>query len=205
MPVHFLGRIDQILYPFYKKTVEDEKKMTREEALELLECFLVKFNEPAWALNYEWSQWATGQGLAQTMVIGGQTREGKDACNEVTLLVLEAMEQLRLNQPEFAMRIWEGTPDKYLKKATELIRLGLGYPKFMGDRKGIQMAAKAYPDLTVEDWRQYAVAGCSEIGLPYITMDNGYEVNCTGLQVDRTGFEQRQMRDMRQADRTGNR
>jgi pyruvate formate-lyase/glycerol dehydratase family glycyl radical enzyme len=173
--IHFLGRIDQVLYPFYKKTVEDEKTMTREEALELLECFLVKFNEPAWALNYEWSQWATGQGLAQTMVIGGQTREGKDACNEVTLMVLEAMEQLRLNQPEFAMRIWEGTPDKYLKKATALIRLGLGYPKFIGDRKGIQMAAKAYPDLTVEDWRQYAVAGCSEIGLPYITMDNGYE------------------------------
>ncbi len=173
--IHFLGRVDQILYPFYKKTVEDEKKMTPEEALELLECFLVKFNEPAWALNYEWSQWATGQGLAQTMVIGGQTREGKDACNEVTLLVLEAMEQLRLNQPEFAMRIWEGTPGKYLKRATELIRLGLGYPKFIGDRKGIQMAAKAYPDLTVEDWRQFAVAGCSEIGLPYITMDNGYE------------------------------
>jgi formate C-acetyltransferase len=155
--------------------VEDEKKMTREEALELLECFLVKFNEPAWALNYEWSQWATGQGLSQTMVIGGQTREGKDACNEVTMLVLEAMEQLRLNQPEFAMRIWEGTPDKYLKKATELIRLGLGYPKFIGDRKGIQMAARGYPDLTIEDWRQFAVAGCSEIGLPYITMDNGYE------------------------------
>jgi pyruvate formate-lyase/glycerol dehydratase family glycyl radical enzyme len=173
--VHFLGRIDQILYPFYKKTVEDETKMIREEALELLECFLVKFNEPAWALNYEWSQWATGQGLSQTMVIGGQTREGKDACNEVTMLVLEAMEQLRLNQPEFAMRIWEGTPHKYLKKATGLIRLGLGYPKFIGDRKGIQMAARGYPDLTIEDWRQFAVAGCSEIGLPYITMDNGYE------------------------------
>ncbi len=173
--VHFLGRLDQILYPFYRKTVEEEKKMTREEALELLECFFVKFNEPAWVLNYEWSQWATGQGLSQTMVIGGQTREGEDACNEVTMLVLEAMEQLRLNQPEFAMRIWEGTPHRYLKKAVELIRLGLGYPKFMGDRKGIQMAAKAYPDLTIEDWREYAVAGCSEIGLPYITMDNGYE------------------------------
>jgi hypothetical protein len=93
--IHFLGRIDQVLYPFYKKTVEDDKRITREEALELLECFLVKFNEPAWALNYEWSQWATGQGLSQTMVIGGQTGEGKDACNEVTLLVLEAMEQLR--------------------------------------------------------------------------------------------------------------
>jgi pyruvate formate-lyase/glycerol dehydratase family glycyl radical enzyme len=173
--IHFLGRIDQVLYPFYRKTVEEDKRMSREEALELLECFFVKFNEPAWALNYEWSQWATGQGLAQTMVIGGQTSEGTDACNEVTLLVLEAMEQLRLNQPEFAMRIWQGTPDRYLKKAAELIRLGLGYPKFMGDRKAIEMASRAYPDLTVEDWRQYAVAGCSEIGLPYITMDNGYE------------------------------
>ena len=130
--IHFPGRIDQFLYPFYKKTVEDEKKMTREEALELLECFLVKFNEPAWALNYEWSQWATGQGLAQTMVIGGQTSEGKDACNEVTMLILEAMEQLRLNQPEFAMRIWEGTPRQIPKKATELIRLGLGLSEIHG-------------------------------------------------------------------------
>jgi pyruvate formate-lyase/glycerol dehydratase family glycyl radical enzyme len=172
---HFLSRIDQYLYPFYKNTVEEEKKITREEALELLECFFVKFNEPAWLLNYEWSQWATGQGLSQTMVIGGQTREGKDACNEVTMLIMEAMEHLRLNQPEFAMRVWEKTPDNYLKKATELIRLGLGYPKFLGDRKGIEMASKQYPDLTIEDWRQYAVAGCSEMGLPYITMDNGYE------------------------------
>jgi formate C-acetyltransferase len=173
--VHFLGRFDQFMHPFYKRTVEDEKKMSREEALEILESFFVKFNEPAWILAYEWSQWATGQGLSQTMVIGGQNSDGKDACNEVSMLVLEAMEQLRLNQPEFAMRIWEGTPDKYIKKATELIRLGLGYPKFIGDRKGIQMAAKAYPDLTIEDWRQFAIAGCSEIGLPYITMDNGYE------------------------------
>ena len=173
--VHFLGRIDQILYPFFKKTVEEEKKMTREEAMELLECFLVKFNEPAWALNYEWSQWATGQGLSQTMVIGGQTAKGEDACNEVTLMVIEAMGNLRLNQPEFAMRVWEGTPTRYLKKAAELIRLGLGYPKFIGDRKGILMASKAYPDLTIEDWRQFSVAGCSEIGIPYITMDNAYE------------------------------
>jgi formate C-acetyltransferase len=173
--VHFLSRFDQYMYPFYKKTVEEQREMTKEEALEILECFLLKFSEPAWILGYEWSSKATGQGLSQTLVIGGQTRQGKDACNEVSLLVLEAMKQLRLNQPEFAMRVWEGTPDKYLKKAAELIRLGLGYPKFIGDRKALQMLSKAYPDLSEEDWRGYAIAGCSEIGLPYISMDHGFE------------------------------
>jgi len=173
--VHFLSRFDQYIYPFYKKTIEEQKEMTKEEALEILECFLLKFSEPAWILGYEWSRWATGQGLSQTLVIGGQNRDGKDACNEVSLLVLEAMKQLRLNQPEFAMRVWKGTPDRYLRKAAELIRLGLGYPKFIGDQKALQMLAKAYPDLAEEDWREYAIAGCSEIGLPYITMDHGFE------------------------------
>ncbi|MFC1985158.1 pyruvate formate lyase family protein [Chloroflexota bacterium] len=67
------------------------------------------------------------------------------------------------------MRIWEGTPDNYLKKAAELVRLGRGKMKFFGDREGIRMIAKAYPDMTIEDWRDYAVQGCIELNLPHIT------------------------------------
>ena len=96
------GRFDQYMYPYYKKSVIDEKTMTHDEALELLEFFQI-------------NAFCAGEGTL-SLNIGGQTRDGKDACNEVTMLCLEADEQLSITQPETAMRIWEGTPDKYLGK-----------------------------------------------------------------------------------------
>ena len=159
--VNSFGRFDQYMYPYYKKSVIDEKTMTHDEALEFLECFHTKLD--------------CGMEITQSLTIGGQSRDGKDACNEVTMLCLEADEQLSIVQPETAMRIWEGTPDKYLRKAAEVIRLGRGKPKFTGDRKGIKMVSKAYPDLTIEDWREYAVLGCSATDLPYITMAHNWE------------------------------
>ena len=126
--VNSFGRFDQYMYPYYKKSVIDEKTMTHDEALELLECFMTKLDG--------------AMEKTQSLTIGGQTRDGKDACNEVTMLCLEADEQLSIIQPETAMRIWAGTPDKYLRKAAEVIRLGRGKPKFMCDRKGIKMVSK---------------------------------------------------------------
>ena len=159
--VHSFGRFDQYMYPYYKKSVIDEKTMTHEEALELLECFQIKLA-------------CVAQG-ALSLSIGGQTRDGKDACNEVTMLCLEAIEQLSITEPETTMRIWAGTPDKYLRKAAEVVRLGRGQPKFTGDRKAIQMVSKSHPDLTIEDWREYALLGCSATDLPHITMAHNWE------------------------------
>ena len=83
-----------------------------------------------------------------------------------------------MKEPDTAVRVWEGTPAKYLKKAAEVIRLGRGKPKFFGDRKALQMVAKAYPDRTVEDYRDYAVMGCTERNLPHITMQHSLEGQC---------------------------
>ena len=173
-----IGRLDQFLFPFYRQSVIEKKSMTREESLELLECLWVKFNEEAILLSYDVATFQPGQGLGQCVTIGGQTRDGKDACNEVTMLCLEAEEQVGLHQPELAMRIWQGTPSEYLKKAAAVIRLGRGKPKFMSDRKGFQMAAKTYPNLTIEDWRDYAVMGCTVCCLPNITMHHAWEGIC---------------------------
>jgi pyruvate formate-lyase/glycerol dehydratase family glycyl radical enzyme len=175
--VHCFGRFDQYMYPFYKKSVEVEKTVSREEALELLECFWIKINENALIVDYMTAKFVVGQGLSQALLLGGQTRDGKDGCNEVTLLCLEADEQLSVIQPETAMRLWEGTPDKYIRKAAEVIRLGRGKPKFFSDRKAIQMMAKAYPDRDIKDWREYAIMGCTEVDLPHITMGQLYEGN----------------------------
>ena len=178
-----LHRFDQYMFPFYRTSVIEQKSMTRDEALELLECFWIKTNEWAILLSYDVASFQPGQGLGQTITIGGQTRHGEDACNEVTMLCLETEEQVGLHQPELAMRIWEGTPSKYLKKATEVIRLGRGKPKFISDRKAIQMTAKAYPDLTIEDWRECAVMGCTELCLPHNTMLHSWEGVCNTAKV----------------------
>ena len=172
--VHCFGRFDQYMYPYYKKSVMDEKSMTRDEALELLECFWIKTNGSI-LRNYALVRVLTGMGLGNVLTMGGQTRDGKDACNEVTMLCLDADIQTGVLLPETAMRIWSGTPDKYLRKAAELVRLGRGKPKFIGDKKGVQMLSKAYPELSVEDWREYALLGCTETSLPNITMGSIFE------------------------------
>lgn len=166
------GRFDQYLYPYYHKSVEEKKEMTREQALELVECFFVKTSEWTQLYDYNSASVQVAFPITQNLLIGGQTRDGQDACNEVTMLCLEAEEQVGLIQPEIAMRIWEGTPDRYLRKAAEIVRLGRGKPKFYGDRKGIQMMHRAYPDMSIEDLRDFAVIGCVEISMPHITQQH---------------------------------
>ena len=166
------GRFDQYMYPFYKKSVEEDKAITREEALELLECFFVKTAEWTQLYDYNSASVQVAFPITQNLLIGGQTKQGTDACNEVTMLALEAEEQVGLIQPEIAMRIWEGTPTKYLRKAAEVVRLGRGKPKFYGDRKAMAMMHNAYPDMSEEDLRDYAVIGCIEISMPHITQQH---------------------------------
>ncbi|MCL5959289.1 MAG: hypothetical protein M1358_08210, partial [Chloroflexi bacterium] len=168
------GRFDQYMYPFYKKSVIDDKVMTRDEALELLECFWVKTSEWTELYNYDTAQVQTGFPVSQNLITGGQTRSGEDAVNEVSWLCLEAEEQVGLIQPEIAVRLWEGTPHEFIKKAAEVVRLGRGKMKFYGDRMSILMEKKAYPDLTIEDWRDYAVIGCVEIAEPHISMQHSF-------------------------------
>ncbi|MFH0730686.1 MAG: pyruvate formate lyase family protein [Pseudomonadota bacterium] len=165
------GRFDQYLYPYYKKSVIDDKTMTRDEALELLECFWVKTNEFTELYCYEVVVTGSGFPNSQNLLLGGQTRDGRDAVNELTWLCLEAEEQVGMIQPEVGIRVWEGTPRDFLKKCAEIVRLGRGKLKFYSDRKALQMLAKSYPDKAIEDLRDYAVIGCVELCLPHNTMD----------------------------------
>jgi len=118
--VHCFGRFDQYMYPFYKKSVLDEKTMTHDQALELLEMFWIRTNGTG-LRSYESVKNPDRHGLGNNLTIGGQTSDGKDACNEVTTLCLEADEELGVLLPETGMRIWSGTPDKYLRKACEVV------------------------------------------------------------------------------------
>ena len=88
------GRFDQYLYPYYKYSVEEKKEITREQALEMLECFFVKTAEWTQIYDYNSASVQVAFPITQNLLIGGQTPEGTDACNEVTMLCLELKNKL---------------------------------------------------------------------------------------------------------------
>ena len=81
------GRFDQYLYPFYKYSVEEKKEITREQALEMLQCFFVKTAEWTQIYDYNSASVQVAFPITQNLLIGGQTKDGRDACNEVTMLL----------------------------------------------------------------------------------------------------------------------
>jgi formate C-acetyltransferase len=122
------GRLDQHLWPFYRRETQ-AGTLTREQARELLECFWIKFNSqpapPKVAITEEQS--GTYQDFALINVAGVQP-DGCDAVNEISYLILEVVEEMRLIQPSACVQLSSRTPQRFLRRACEVIRTGLGQP-----------------------------------------------------------------------------
>ncbi|MBN2183334.1 MAG: glycyl radical protein [Sedimentisphaerales bacterium] len=122
------GRLDQHLYPFYKKGIE-EGSMTQEKAKELLQCFWVKFNNqpapPKVGITEEQSGTYTDFALINA---GGLTPDGEDGVNEVSYMMMDVVEEMRLTQPSSCIQISSKNPDHFLKRACRVIRTGIGQP-----------------------------------------------------------------------------
>ena len=122
------GRLDQHLYPFYKKGIEDGT-LTPEKAKELLQCFWVKFNNqpapPKVGVTEEQSGTYTDFALIN---IGGLKADGSDGVNEVSYMLLDVVEQMRLTQPSACIQISSKNPDHFLRRACKVIRTGFGQP-----------------------------------------------------------------------------
>lgn len=168
------GRVDQFLFPYYQKSVLEDRTMTRDEAVELLELWFIKLNELTEIYNYDNAQTQMGFSLTAQMTLGGQTRDGKDAVNELSYVILDAEEQVGLREPDFGIRVFPGSDRNFLKRAAEVIRLGRGKPKYFFDSKALECMATGYPDLPIEDLRDYVTAGCTELFIPYVTALNSY-------------------------------
>lgn len=177
------ARVDQYLYPYYKKSVLDDKEITKEEAIELLQCWFIKENEFNEIYNYDNAQ--TQMGFCKTiqMTLAGQTQDGKDAVNELSYVILDAEEQIGLQEPDFGVRVFDGTDRKYIKRVAELIRLGRGKPKFFFDNRAIECLKKEYPGLPVEDLREYATVGCVEQILPFSAQPDTFVMLCNVPKV----------------------
>ena len=163
-----LGRPDQYLYSFYKKDIE-EGRITREEAGELLKLFLIKMNDSAVIMSTEFGEQLAGFPTLANITLGGVTREGKDAVNELSYLFLDAEKDVRLTVEEFVIRVSKSNPDAFLMKACEVAKLLRGKFKFVSDDTTIrQLLSDGKP---VEYARDYIVTGCFTPTVPVYSYD----------------------------------
>jgi len=156
------GRLDQHLYPFYEKGLADGT-LTKEEAKELLQAFWIKFNNqpapPKVGVTAEESATYTDFALINT---GGVKADGADAVNELSYLILDVVEEMRLTQPSSMVQISKKTPDRFLKRAVEIIRTGFGQPSVFNTDEMIQELLRQ--GKLVEDARNGGASGCVETG-----------------------------------------
>jgi len=157
------GRMDQYLFPYYRRDLE-EGRLDSEKAKELLQCFLIKLNSLALLLPAPVAKYFAGWAAYQNITLGGVTRDGKDATNELSYLLLEADGELSLGQPESVIRVHRDMPRDFLIRACEVAKKCRGKLKFVGDKAAIQKLLNQ--GFTIEDARDYAVVACFEPMVP---------------------------------------
>lgn len=154
-----IGRVDQYMYPFFKADIESGR-MNMFEAFELAGSMLIKMSEMMWVTSEAASKFFAGYQPFVNMCVGGVTREGLDATNDLTYLLMDAVRHVKIYQPSLATRIHSKSPKKYLKKIVDVIRSGMGFPACHFDDVHIKMMlAKG---VSIEDARDYCLMGCVE-------------------------------------------
>lgn len=154
-----IGRVDQYMYPFYKHDLETGK-LNNFQAFELAGCMLIKMSEMMWITSEGGSKFFAGYQPFVNMCVGGITRDGRDATNELTYLLMDAVRHVKIYQPSLACRIHQKSPQKYMKKIVDVIRSGMGFPACHFDDTHIKMMlAKG---VSIEDARDYCIMGCVE-------------------------------------------
>lgn len=156
------GRLDQHLYPFYAREVA-AGTLTRAQAEELLQCFWIKFNnQPAPPkVGVTAAESSTYTDFAQ-INLGGLKEDGTDGVNEVTYLILDVVEELRLLQPSASIQVSKKNPDAFIQRAARIIRTGYGQPSIFNTDATIQELVRQ--GKTVVDARNGGTSGCVEVG-----------------------------------------
>ena len=206
------GRLDQHLYPFYKREVE-QGTLTKEGATELLQSFWIKFNNhpapPKVGVTAQESNTYTDFSLIN---LGGVKADGSDAVNELTFILLDVIEEMRLLQPSSMVQVSRKNPDSLIHRTLQITKTGFGQPSYFNTDAIIQELVRQGKDIT--DARNGGASGCVEAGafgteayilsgyfnIPKvleITLHNGFDPRTkkqigpvTGNPEDFTSFEE---------------
>ncbi|MCL4394350.1 MAG: formate C-acetyltransferase/glycerol dehydratase family glycyl radical enzyme, partial [Chloroflexi bacterium] len=156
------GHLDRHLYPFYKKGLEDGT-LTHDQAEELLQCFWIKFNnQPAPPkVGVTAAESGTYTDFAQ-INLGGMNADGSDGVNALTYLLLDVVQDMRLLQPSSSVQVSKKNPDRFVKRATKIIRTGFGQPSVFNTDVIVQELVRQ--GKSVADARDGGSSGCVEVG-----------------------------------------
>jgi len=156
------GHLDQHLFPFYEKGLADGT-LTRDSAKELLDCLWVKFNnQPAPPkVGVTAAESGTYTDFSQ-INIGGVRPDGSDGVNEVSYLLLDVVEEMRLLQPSASIQVSKKSPDRLIKRAAKIIQTGFGQPSIFNVDAIVQELVRMGKD--VVDARCGGTSGCVETG-----------------------------------------
>jgi formate C-acetyltransferase len=213
------GRLDQHLFPVYKKEIE-AGTLSTDELYDLLGCFWVKFNNhpspPKIGVTASESNTYTDFCLIN---LGGVKSDGTDAVNEMSYILLDVIKEMRILQPSSMVQISRKSPDRFIYKALDIIRTGFGQPSCFNTEAIIQELLRQGKNII--DARNGGASGCVETGafgteaywltgyfnltkILELTLNNGYD-NLTGKQVGlQTGysFDYKTFDDLIEAFRT---
>ncbi|MBN2415569.1 glycyl radical protein [bacterium] len=156
------GRLDQHLLPFYEQGLK-AGTLTKESARELLQAFWVKFNNqpapPKVGVTAQESATYTDFCLIN---VGGVKPDGSDAVNELSYLILDVIEEMRILQPSSMVQISKKNPDRFVKRVTKIVKTGFGQPSIFNTDAIIQEMLRQGKSL--EDARNGGCSGCVETG-----------------------------------------
>jgi formate C-acetyltransferase len=156
------GRLDQHLYPFYIEGLKDGT-LTKEKAVELLQSFWIKFNNhpspPKIGVTAKESSTYTDFCLIN---VGGLKADGSNAVNDLSYIILDVIEEMRLLQPSSMVQMSKKNPDNLLKRAAKIIKTGFGQPSIFNTDAIIQELTRQ--GKAIEDARNGGASGCVEAG-----------------------------------------
>lgn len=154
-----LGRLDQYIFPFYDADIKSNR-ITREDAFELLGCFIIKCAEMMWLTNEASAKFFAGYQPFINLTVGGQKRKGGDTTNDLTYLIMDVVRHVKVYQPSLSCRIHNNSPIPYLHKIVEVVKAGLGFPACHFDDAHIKMMLQK--GFNYEDALDYCLMGCVE-------------------------------------------
>lgn len=156
------GRLDQHLYPFYKQDLK-EGNITHEQVTELLQAFWIKFNNhpspPKIGVTAQESNTYTDFALIN---LGGVTPNGHDAVNELSYIIMDVIEEMRILQPSSMVQISRKSPDAFIDRALKISKTGFGQPSFFNTDAIVQQLLLQGKSIT--DARNGGASGCVETG-----------------------------------------
>ncbi|MGE5626500.1 MAG: glycyl radical protein [Solirubrobacterales bacterium] len=152
-----IGRFDQFMYPFYKSDLE-KGITTKEDVQELIEALWLKLSEWVWTISANTAEFFAGYNQFQNLTVGGKTKEGRDASNDLSYMCLKATERVKTHQPGLSVRVHQDCPSEFLDYVTHLVSKGTGFPAIHNDSAGYQMLINAgYEPEDARDWNN---CGC---------------------------------------------